>query len=109
MSKPAHLYSSRLGASAQVTVVSATSRPESSEWGEPGIQFHEWFGPEAVDAPLRVDPRLHEACFPQHPEVFRHGGLGHPELAFELPDGPFRRGQQVQHGAAARLRDDGER
>ena len=79
-------------------------RPESSERGEPGIHFHERFGPEPVDAALRVDPRLHEARLPQHPEVFRHRGLGHPELALELPDGPLRRGQEHQQGAAVRLR-----
>jgi len=83
-------------------------RPELPERGEPGIHFHEGFGPEAIDAALRVDPRLHEACLPQHAEVFGHRRLGHPELALELPDGPLRRGQKLEHGAPARFRDDGE-
>src|SRR5258705_435273 len=105
-SPPPQLYSSSLGASARFTVVSETS-------GVPTVES--FTGPTVARLPSasnrahsRRCSRSVEACLPQHPEVLRYGGLRHPELAFELPDRPLRRGEKVQQGAAARLGENGE-
>jgi hypothetical protein len=84
-------------------------RPEAPEGLQPGVELHERLGPEAIDAPLGFDARLHEAGFAQHAEVLGHGGLRHPEPALDLADGALRRGQQAKDGPAVRLGDDRER
>src|SRR5690242_3297364 len=84
-------------------------RPEAAERGEPRLELDQRFGPESIDAMLRLDPRLDEARVAQHAEVLGHRGLRHAELALELADRPLGRGQQAQQRSAARLGEDGER
>jgi hypothetical protein len=84
-------------------------RPEAPERAQPGIDRHERLGPEAIDAPLGFDARLHEARLAQHAEVLGHRRLWHSQPALDLADGSLRRRQQAEDGPAARLRNDGER
>src|SRR3569623_918464 len=84
-------------------------RPEAPEGRPPGVQLHQGLGPQLVNAPLGLDPRLDEPGVPQHPQVLRDGRLSQPQLALDLADRPFGREQEAEDGAAVGLRDDGER
>jgi hypothetical protein len=67
--------------------------PKAPEWSEPGLDLHERLSSDPVDAPLRVDSRLHEAGVSEHPEVLRDRRLRHPKFVFDVADGPLRGSQ----------------
>src|SRR4051812_6148450 len=83
-------------------------RPVPPERVEPLIELLQWFGVDAVHAILCFRARLDEACFTQHSQMLRDGGLRHAERALELPDGAVGRRQQAEDGPPARFGDDGE-
>ncbi len=80
--------------------------PQAAEGQEPRVYFHEWLGPEPIEAPLRIDARLHEARLTQNSQVFRHRRLGQPQQCFDVAHGSFRRCKQIEDGAAARFCND---
>src|SRR4051812_22627405 len=56
-------------------------RPEATEGTEPGVELHERLRSQAIETPLRFDPRLHEPRLPQDAQVLGDGGLRQPEPA----------------------------
>ena len=45
-------------------------RPEAAKRLEPGVDFHQRLGPDAVNAALRIDPGFDEARFAQYAQMF---------------------------------------
>src|SRR5260221_3016707 len=83
-------------------------RPEVPEGSKPGVDVHERFRSDPVDAPLRVHSRLYKAGLPEHPEVLGDRGLWHPKLVLDLADGPLRGRKEAQDGPTIWFRDDAE-
>ncbi len=77
--------------------------PQAAEGQQPRVYFHEWLGPEPIEAPLRIDARLHEARLTQNSQVFRHRRLGQ---FFDIAHGSLRGCKQIEDGAAARFCND---
>jgi len=67
-----------------------TDRPEAAKRRKPGIDLHEGFGPDAIEAPLGIDARLDEPGLTQDAQVLRNGGLRQSQLLFDIPYGPLR-------------------
>jgi hypothetical protein len=84
-------------------------RPEAPEGRQPGVDLHERFGSNSIDAPLRLDARLHEAGLAQDAQVLGHGRLRNPQLALDLANGLFRRRQEAEDGPTVWLSEDRER
>lgn len=84
------------------------SRPEAPELHKPDIEFLKRFGPEAIQAALRVNRGLHEPSLTQHPQVLGNGRLGHPQLLLDVSYGLLGRGQKTENRAAVRFSDDFE-
>jgi len=58
--------------------------PEAVVPLDPALQLQQRLGVEAVAATLGVGLDSHEARFPQHPQVARHGRTRHRELIGDL-------------------------
>jgi hypothetical protein len=81
-------------------------RPERSVAGQPAVDLTEAFGPQLVDATLRVGPHGHQPHLPEDAEVPRHCRLGERgERLDELAGWAFLGRQQVEDVAAGGLGD----
>ena len=76
-------------------------RPITAERRKPGVYFHEGLRPDAVEASLCIDSRLHEARLTQHPQMLGDAGLAEPELVDQLADRVLALAQQVEDPAPA--------
>src|SRR6185436_15791663 len=79
-------------------------RPELPVGSEPGVQIGERLRADPVEAALRVDARLDEACVLQHAQVLRHRRLGEAEPPDELADRPLAVAEQLEDRDAPGLR-----
>jgi hypothetical protein len=52
---------------------------------EPLGQLLQWFGPHPIEAPLRLDPNVHEAGVSQYAKMLRNSGLADAQLGYEIP------------------------
>ena len=83
-------------------------RPISAERPHPSVYFLQRLGPDAIDAALRVDRRLHEARISQDAQMLGYRGLREIERRLEIADGALAMGKKSQDGAATRFGEDGE-
>jgi cold shock CspA family protein len=81
-------------------------RPELAVRGEPLVELRERLRPEAIQAPLCVCARLHEARVPQHAKVLGDRRLADPEAGNELADRPFAATKNVENLQPVRLGED---
>ena len=84
------------------------SGPETPERSQPGIEFLKRFRFQAVETPLGVNGRFHEAGIAQHAQVFGHHGLRHAKVALDFSYRLLRGNEQAQYRAAVWLRNDFE-
>ncbi len=84
-------------------------RPEAPEGGEPGVELHERFRSQSIEASLRYDAGFDESGVAQHAQMLGDGGLRQPQLALDLAHGALGREQQAEDGPSTGLGDDGER
>src|SRR5215211_2490882 len=71
-------------------------RPKPAVRRKPGIYLHEWFGAQAVEAPLRVLANPDEADLPEHPKVLGNAGLAEREVPDQLPHRQLTLAEQVE-------------
>jgi hypothetical protein len=81
-------------------------RPQLAVRGEPFVELRERLGTDAIQAPLRVSPRLNQARVPQHAKVLGHRRLADPEAGDEFADRPLSVAQQIQDLEPPWLRED---
>src|SRR5215216_2954645 len=81
------------------------SRPEPTEWSQPGIHLLKWFRFQPVHTALCVHRRFHETSLAQHAQVLRDGRLRHTKLTLDLSDRLFGGDQKTQDRATIRLRN----
>ena len=81
-------------------------RPQLAVWGQPVVELSQRLWPDAVEAALRVDPRLHQACVPEYAKMLRHGGLTELKKLDQLANWPLAIPEQLQDGHPARLGQD---
>jgi hypothetical protein len=82
--------------------------PEMSERVEPGVEFLEGLGSQAIQTALRLNTRFHEPALAQHPKVLGDGRLRQAECAFKLANRAFGRQQKAQDGPAMGLCNNGK-
>ncbi len=80
-------------------------RPESPELRQPLLHLLERLPPQPVQSPLRVHRGFHKPRLPQHPQMFRHRRLCHPQPTLNLSHRTFRRTQQTHNRPPVRLRN----
>ena len=81
-------------------------KPKPAKLSQPGIDFLESLGFQAVEATLRVHGGFHEACVAQHAQVLGYRWLRHSQLTLDLSDRLLGGGQEAQDGAAIGLSND---
>ena len=84
-------------------------RPEAPEGDQPGVQLHQRFRSQSIQAPLGFDARLHEPALPQHAQVLGDRGLLQSKLPLDLTHRALGREQQAQDRPSVGLGHDGER
>lgn len=79
--------------------------PEAPEPREPLVNFHQGLGPDAIDAPLRIDARFDKPGVAQDTQMLGDHGLRHPQPLLDFLYGALRGRQETQDGATVRLGD----
>jgi hypothetical protein len=73
-----------------------SASPEPSVGLKPLIYLDEWFGTQAVEAPLRVVTYLDQAGLAEHPKVLGDARLTEREVFDQFPDWSLAFAQQVE-------------
>src|SRR5689334_17615861 len=77
--------------------------PQFAVRREPLVDGAQRLRANAVDAPLRVGPRVDEPRLAQHPQVLRHRGLAERERVYEILHRLFPYPKDVEDPAPIRL------
>lgn len=78
--------------------------PQRPVVGEPCVDLGEWFGPQAVDATLRLLVHLDQPGIPKHPQVPRDPWAGDRQRVGEFTCRDRLMTQELKHGATVRVR-----
>jgi hypothetical protein len=98
-----------LGHPVEVTLQSIqVGSPELAERLEPNFDLPKGLGSHPVEAPLGIDRGLDESRLAKDAQMFRYGGLRHPESAPDLAHRLLGRSQETQNGATVRFGKDFE-
>jgi hypothetical protein len=75
--------------------------PVAPEGGEPRIYLHERLWPDSIQAALRIDARLDEACLSKHPQVLGNRRLRQTQALPEVSHGSLGGAEQIQDRTSA--------
>src|SRR5438045_7998349 len=81
-------------------------RPELTIRSQPFVELHKRLGPDPVQPPLPLRPRLDEPGLLEHAQVLRDGRLAEAKPIHEVADRPLPIPEQIEDRQPARLRQD---